>query len=639
MFIYFYGAEGAKKAWYQGTVNTIVTTTEGYTWLRIDPTYKDWFDGVSFQDYNMPIALSPYILYRCQELMKRLFPTANESKLKQRFSTPVEAMLGAGVIAAAISVAFQAAFDFYKGSINEYQKYTQMMTPFLFAFIFMDMWLRYDDLKTWAFKMVGIKKFDTPGIDVKRAAVTRSLNKMKDGINKQLRSNDEHLYKQLDERQRLLQEQGELKPLIDTLLNDGDVWQLPIENEAVSALEWGQSHVINVKQLTTRPKMPKFGYAVGLTLGALIWYFKFSSSQYSLNTLSQLSFSENKLGRVGDAALFDINVAANNAFLRGTESIWRNAERDVNGTRILNQPALDNWFDRCRKSTKVKKVVNDPVYGKIISIIFARCQGVGREILWGVTDLENDLAPEMADAWWNYMNGGYGADAGVKNENNDDAYLVDIPDTDVKSSVNGFSIGLGVVSATAIALLTAKTGYEFVDRVKNSFVPNPSHILRGKHNRLVNGAVMAFALPESALYTLTTGVGAWRSMWDTDMNHTLLWVIAGGVMAAAIANVYGEFDDYYTRFYYDTLYPYAVLPMATVSNTAWNVIKQHKAESVLTDVRDAYKNDATARALKAMDDYNAILKLMEQAKPDVIRMIEQHIPKKKRGAVIGTYQA
>ncbi len=150
MFIYFYGENGARNAWQQGTINTVITTKEGYTWLRINPTYKDWFDGASFQDYNMPIALSPYILYRCQELMKRLFPTAVESKLKQRFSTPVEAILGAGVMVAAISIAFQAAFDFYKGSIKEYKNYTQMMTPFLFVFIFMDMWLRYDDLKTWA---------------------------------------------------------------------------------------------------------------------------------------------------------------------------------------------------------------------------------------------------------------------------------------------------------------------------------------------------------------------------------------------------------------------------------------------------------------------------------------------------------
>ncbi len=140
-----------------------------------------------------------------------------------------------------------------------------------------------------------------------------------------------------------------------------------------------------------------------------------------------------------------------------------------------------------------------------------------------------------------------------------------------------------------------------MDRIKNSLAPNLSHILRGKHNRLVNGAVMAFALPESALYTLTTGVGAWRSMWDTDMNHTLLWVIAGGVMAAAIANVYGEFDDYYTRFYYDTLYLYAVLPTTAVSNTLWNAIKQRKVESVLMDIHATYKNDPTARALKAMD--------------------------------------
>ena len=635
MFIYFYGAEGARKAWIQGTLNTIVTAKEGYEWLRIDPTYEDWFDGsISFQNYNMPIALSPYILYRCQELMKRLFPTAVESKLKQRFSTPVEAVLGAGVMAAAISVAFQVAFDFYKGSIKDYQKYTQTMTPFLFAFIFMDMWLRYDDLKTWAFKMVGIKKFDTAGIDVKRAAVTRSLHKKEGDINKQLRSHDEHLYKQLDERNRLLQEQGQLKPLMDTLLNDGNVWQLPIENEAVSALERGQSHVIDLKQLTTRPKMPKFGYAVGLTLGALIWYFKFSSSRYSLNALSQVSFSKDKLDQVGDAAVFDINVAANEAFLDGTESIWRNAMRDVNGTIILNQPALDNWFNRCRKSAEVKEIVDDPDYGKLTYISFTRCEGVGREVLWGVTDLENDLLPEMAAATWNFMNGWYGDAAGVKNENNDDAYLVDIPDTDVKSSVNGFSIGLGVVSATAIALLTAKTGYEFVDRVKNSFVPNPSHILRGKHNRWVNGAVMAFALPESALYTLTTGVGAWRSMWDMDMNRTLLWVIAGGVMAAAIANVYGEFDDYYTRFYYDFMYPYGVLPITAVSHATQNVINQRKVESVLTDIHETYKNDPTARALKAMDDYNEFSALIARAKPAVIYVIERQMPQKKRGGIM-----
>ena len=234
------------------------------------------------------------------------------------------------------------------------------------------------------------------------------------------------------------------------------------------------------------------------------------------------------------------------------------------------------------------------------------------------------------------MHGLYGNDAGEKNEDNDDAYLTDAPDANTKSSVNGLSIGLGVMSATAIALLTAKTGYEFVDRIKNSFVPNPSHILRGKHNRLVNGAVMALALPESALYTLTTGVGAWRSMWDTDMNHTLLWVIAGGVMAAAIANVYSEFDDYYTRFYYDTLYPYAVLPTTAVSNTLWNAIKQRKVESVLMDIHATYKNDPTARALKAIDEYKEFSALMDRAKPAVIRIVKDLMSEKKRGAILLT---
>lgn len=212
---------------------------------------------------------------------------------------------------------------------------------------------------------------------------------------------------------------------------------------------------------------------------------------------------------------------------------------------------MNNWWTQCVDSAESYQYVNNSLGSNGFSFGY-NCPGVSFTIADSTASPgQFSLNLPTAIYWYTNIDGSFGAEAGIKNENNDDYYVAHDVSISLPTTDKGIADFFSGVRAAASGALTIKSTGDTLNRMMNSFSMLPDEILPGKRNLWMNSGILFASLIESLVYASPNGVSAWLSMQNTNVEQGLMWTLVAATVASATLNVFPDFDEIYTRIPHD----------------------------------------------------------------------------------------
>jgi hypothetical protein len=580
-----YGIRGYIELWVNSFVNAFDTTPEGYTFTYINPNGAHFIDSLIIaQKTNISVAFTPYLFYRSLEFIERLFPSEAESSVTRKFSNRLEIPATTITALCALATAADLGFQLYAGTVHNYKLIAQTTTAFFAPLIMMDFYLRYAGLKDSILNYLFVEKAASLAhLTVPKAEREKVIDaihedeKNRNALDSFFSSRKESIY-QMDKGQ-VVKRSESLKKFENSPIKKAKKLLEKEKRDSLSVTEQAslaqKEHERNQALELRRTRNRAVTLFIGSLLGTAGAYLSFEGTQSTAQSGLQLTLPGG-LNSIGAEQFTAVAKAAYDVWLKATESIrtppltevggnYINATY-INGTYVngtgteiggsyVNVDALDQWCFPCLDGIIwTSKNVNETTgIGTGVGSFGYQCGGVSYQIQSWTFNLPVDaeLNTDNCAGWYAYLDGFFGAEAGIKNENNDDHYLahdisISLPTVD-KGVANFFS----GVRAFASGALTIKSTGDTLSRMMNSFSMHPDEILPGKRNLWMNGGVLFASLIESLVYASPNGVSSWLSMRDTNVGQDLMWTLIAATVASATLNVFPDFDEIYTRIPHD----------------------------------------------------------------------------------------
>lgn len=560
---------GFMELWVNSFVNAFDTTPEGYTFTFINRNGAYFIDSLIIaQKTNIALAFTPYVFYRSLEFIERLFPSKAESSVTRKFSNRLEIPATTITALCALATAADLGFQLYESAINYSELVAQTATAFFVPFVWIDFYLRYAGLKDSILNYLFVEKSATLAhLTVPKAEREKVIDaihedeKNRNALDRFFSSRKESIY-QMDKGQVVKRSESlkkfENSPIkkVKKLLEKEKRDSLSVTEQA-SLLQ--KEHERNQALELRRTRNRAVTLFIGSLLGTAGAYLSFEGTQSTAQSGLQLTLPGG-INSIGVAEQLGIYKAEYDVWLKATESIRTPPLTEVGGNYVnatyingtyVNVDALNNWWTQCVDSAESYQYVNNSLGSNGFSFGY-NCPGVSFTIADSTASPgQFSLNLPTAIYWYTNIDGSFGAEAGIKNENNDDYYVAHDVSISLPTTDKGIADFFSGVRAAASGALTIKSTGDTLNRMMNSFSMLPDEILPGKRNLWMNSGILFASLIESLVYASPNGVSAWLSMQNTNVEQGLMWTLVAATVASATLNVFPDFDEIYTRIPHD----------------------------------------------------------------------------------------
>lgn len=498
--------------WINSFVNQFITTDVGYRFIYMNP-YGNHFinDVINWQLGNLAVTLTPYIYKRSQKLLNLLpirylngDPTSSD--IRTKFGRVPEGVGIAAAVLCAGATSVSAAMQLYADTVIASAFIATTCAPFLATFLFIDTFLRYNDLKdsiyaylfinmaaTWA-KVAGWRaKTDEEKAAAKakeEKANQDALNRefldkaLGEGINKLGKMKDEGVIKREEELETLKKQPIKaVRKLLGKKVKDSAQLTQQESRTASNKLGLGAQELAQLSQHheevqqeeSSRKLKQRISLGLGEVLAGLGMYFTFQGTLGAAETGIQASVP-GKLGDVAIASNHDINMARYRVWREDTASIRSEPLTEVGGSYVnatyingtyvngtgtyvggtfVNVDALNSWWTKCVNSAERYQYVNNSVGSSGFSFGY-ECPGVSFTLnSW--TANRGDLDSDMGLAWYPYIDGSNAGFAGIKGINTNDDELIKTPDIKLSADKEWAAYLMSGVRSAASGALTLKS--------------------------------------------------------------------------------------------------------------------------------------------------------------------------------------